>query len=253
MGKMHDAVKNRDLNLLLECIEAGDDIHQKLEGEMHPFNKSPFMMALYNNVFSGKKEDAEYFKNENCSYYEFYTNEFTNVEAMRIFLTHPMTRGKVELNKKDYHGRTLIFKCLNVEILNLLYSFGAAVNVKDNHGYTPLFYALIAGRKILAKQLIELNANYKYVIRNIHEKLEEAKDSSDRDKIKELKDCLNILKEIFYERDGCHYYNVSEIEFDLTKWLSKHLKDPDSPIMKEFVDGISCEIYPKSDKESSGD
>jgi len=70
--------------------------------------------------------------------------------------------GCYNVNSKDVNGATVICNAIhykNVDAFELLVRHGADVNIKTNHGITPLMVAASAGNLTFVELLVKLNVN----------------------------------------------------------------------------------------------
>lgn len=80
-----------------------------------------------------------------------------NIEAIKLFIN-----AGANINSRDDHGNTpLIYavKKENIEIVKYLIASGANVNIENNLKETPIFYALQPSRTEILKLLIKAKAN----------------------------------------------------------------------------------------------
>lgn len=211
MGKIHEAIRSRNINLLIDSIESGEDVN----GRCEEWGQRPIDLAIYAKIDSEGEGSSPY---------------LTNIEAVRILLTHPMSRNSINLNspgKLGYshleNGSTLMFVVAstdNVELLNLCYCLGGKIQNKDEDGYTPLRRALKCGAKKTAVRLIELGADVEYVkqqIKNDLIKLNETINNFGKEGKQEpswiekdyrrIKNQEEMLKKIIHEYTGYYYFD----------------------------------------------
>ncbi len=180
MSKIHEAIRSRNMNLLIQAIESGEELI---------FDDKDWGMKRH------ALDECIYAKLDNGAY-------FTNVEAARILLSHPLTRDKIDLNREESAAMycSAMFcaaKSDNVELLNLFYSFGGNIDVKRTQGEkkevyistclmgaTPLYATLVGKARRTARRLIELGADTTCVKELIYTRLEECRVKSNEENIK---------------------------------------------------------------------
>jgi hypothetical protein len=159
MGKIHELIKSRDVNGLLDLIEAGEYVN-----ELNEWNQSPVRIAA-------------------LTYVEDYI-AIRNPEIIRILLTHPLTRKTIDVKSLIWSG----MENDDVDMFNLFYFFGGDIHFKRSDGESLLTIAAKHGYKKIGVHLINLGADLEYAKKYLEDKVMEVRKAID-----ESQDDCNIV------------------------------------------------------------
>lgn len=101
MSKIHDAIKSRNMNDLIDAIEAGEDVNA-----LNQWDNTPVEAALHVEVGND--------------------SVIRNIEMIRILLTHPISRKKIDT--KGLLPYAMIGD--NLEVFNTIYCFGGDIHFR---------------------------------------------------------------------------------------------------------------------------
>lgn len=147
-------IKNNDIETVEKILKENSNLSQKIVNPDTIFN-----LVINSDSIKMAELFIDYGVNIHLTKYPF---AWVKSLEMGEFL---ISKG-IDINKKDEHGKTALFRMNDSEIFNMLINNGANINITENSGSTPLLTALSRGKLDWAITLIEKGADISAVSNN---------------------------------------------------------------------------------------
>ncbi len=164
----------------MDSIEAGEDVNA-----LNEWNNNP--IAAASNVQIGE--------------YAY----IRNIEMIRILLTHPMSRKKIDVKGLLWCS----MESDSLDIFNLIYCFGGDIHIKYEDGRSLLVIASSHGCKKIGVHLINLGADVDYAKKYLEDKVEICR--ADINKFQDNDEVIPAWTEKNFQRSVKNLRNLNEI------------------------------------------
>lgn len=158
MDYLFEAIENNDLKVLEKFIETGGNVNKPIKNKIKLLNKAVHVSNLQIVELLVKHEAK--LKN----YHLFTAIKNDEFEMVNLFL---QKKAKLNINVQNRKGQTFLYCAVkhnkNIEIIQLLFKYGADANICDeNVDYIPLCEAIRKNKYEFVKIILENGANVRY-------------------------------------------------------------------------------------------